>query len=163
MADGFQRLRRWEAADDVVQNASVRLCRTLRETVPDSPRSFFRLAALQIRRELLDLARHYYGPMGQGQNHASVAAGRDDSHAPAVLDPPSTGSHGPEALARWTDFHRIVGELPEQEREVFDLLWYQDMRQDEAARLLGVDVRTLQRRWRRARLALAAAMRADEE
>jgi DNA-directed RNA polymerase specialized sigma24 family protein len=34
--------------------------------------------------------------------------------------------------------------------------------QEEAATLLGVDVRTVQRRWRAARLNLAAAMKSDE-
>ena len=62
---------------------------------------------------------------------------------------------------RWTDFHRLAGGLPEAEREVFDLLWYQDLTQEEAAALLGVDVRTVQRRWRSARLNLAAALKGE--
>src|SRR6516165_7856733 len=72
LSDDFCRLRRWEADDDVFQNAVLRLCRTLREIVPESPSAFFRLAALQIRRELLDLIRHYYGPLGLGENYSSV-------------------------------------------------------------------------------------------
>ena len=42
LTDDFRRLMRWEAADDVFQNAAVRLCRTLKDTVPDSPRAFSR-------------------------------------------------------------------------------------------------------------------------
>ena len=42
---------------------------------PDSTRAFFGLAAEQMRRELLDLARHYYGPEGEGANHDSVGRG----------------------------------------------------------------------------------------
>jgi RNA polymerase sigma factor (sigma-70 family) len=161
LADDFRRLQRWEAADDVYQNAVLRLCRTLRETVPESPREFFRLAALQVRRELLDLARHYYGPLGVGENHASVAADAASTSAPGPGEAVGASTHDPGQLARWTDFHRLAGELPEAEREVFDLLWYQDMPQDEAAALLGVDVRTIQRRWRSARLSLAAALKSD--
>jgi RNA polymerase sigma-70 factor (ECF subfamily) len=44
--------------------------------------------------------------------------------------------------------------LPEAEREVFDLLWYQGLHQDEAAAALGVTVRTVKNRWRSAKLAL---------
>jgi RNA polymerase sigma-70 factor (ECF subfamily) len=159
--DDFRRLRRWEAADDVYQNAAIRLCRALREAVPESPRAFFRLAALQVRRELLDLARHYFGPLGVGENYASVAPGADSTDHQGSPEAADGASHHPEKLARWTDFHRLAGELPEPEREVFDLLWYQDVPQEEAAALLGVDVRTVQRRWRAARLSLAAALNAD--
>jgi RNA polymerase sigma factor (sigma-70 family) len=161
LADDFRRLQRWEAADDVFQNAAVRLFRTLKEMVPDSPRAFYKLAALQIRRELLDLARHYYGPLGQGENHASVAPAGQSTNVsePAAV---ATGTSDPSQLARWTDFHRLAGQLLEPEREVFDLLWYQDMSQEEAAVLLGVDVRTVQRRWRAARLSLAAALKSEE-
>jgi DNA-directed RNA polymerase specialized sigma24 family protein len=39
-------------------------------------------------------------------------------------------------------------------KTTFDLLWYQGLSQDEAAQALGVDVRTVKRRWREARLTL---------
>jgi DNA-directed RNA polymerase specialized sigma24 family protein len=119
------------------------------------------LAALQIRRELLDLARHYYGPLGEANNHASVAPGGASTSSPGPVAV-AAGSHDPSQLTRWTDFHQFAGSLPEPEREVFDLLWYQEVSQEEAATLLGVDVRTVQRRWRAARLSLAAAMKSDE-
>src|SRR5262245_22819150 len=55
------RVARWVDAEDVLQNALLRLLRALESVQPDSTRDFFGLAAEQIRRELLDLARHYYG------------------------------------------------------------------------------------------------------
>src|SRR4051794_28001365 len=58
------RVARWVQTDDVVQNASLQLYRALATVRPDSVRGFFNLAAVQIRRELIDLARHYYGPLG---------------------------------------------------------------------------------------------------
>ena len=64
MLKGFPRVRRWEQTDDVLQNAILRLYRALESTAPESVRSFFNLAAVQIRRELIDLARHYEGPSG---------------------------------------------------------------------------------------------------
>ncbi len=65
------RLRRWEQTDDVFQLAVLRLHRALSEVKPVSVRSFLGLAATQIRRTLMDLARHHYGPEGAGANHES--------------------------------------------------------------------------------------------
>src|SRR5262249_53408538 len=47
-----------------------------------------------------------------------------------------------------------IGKLPEEQREAFDLLWYQELNQEEVARVLGVPVPTVKRRWRDAKLEL---------
>ena len=44
---------------------------------------------------------------------------------------------------------QAIGELPGDEREVFDLVWIDGMTQAEAARVLGVSPVTLKRRWSR--------------
>jgi RNA polymerase sigma-70 factor (ECF subfamily) len=62
----FPNVRRWADTGDVLQNALVRLLRSLKEVDVPSTRDFFGLAAEQLRRELLDLARHFYGPHGYG-------------------------------------------------------------------------------------------------
>src|SRR5262245_15846400 len=59
MLGGFPRVHRWEQTGDVLQNANLRLYRTLKDVTPQSAAEFFKLAALNIRRELLDLAKHY--------------------------------------------------------------------------------------------------------
>src|SRR5262249_56346137 len=65
----FPAVHRWEQTDDVLQNAQLRLLRALQAVTPDSTRAFFGLAAEQIRRELLDLARRYArGPKGSPGN-----------------------------------------------------------------------------------------------
>src|SRR5437763_7400126 len=60
-----RRVGRWVDAEDVLQSALLRLLRSLEAVSPDSTRAFFGLAAEQMRRELLDLARHFYGPQGE--------------------------------------------------------------------------------------------------
>jgi RNA polymerase sigma-70 factor (ECF subfamily) len=155
MLRSWERVHRWEQTGDVMQNATMRLYRSLAEARPARPVDFFRLAALHIRRELCDLAKHYYGPQGVGANHATAAwkrAGEGDSLEPAyeAVD----GGEDPANLAAWTEFHDQVGRLPDDERAVFDLLWYQELSQGEAAMLLSISERTLKRRWASARLRL---------
>ncbi|MBV8231870.1 MAG: sigma-70 family RNA polymerase sigma factor [Planctomycetaceae bacterium] len=156
MLKDFPGVHRWEQTDDVLQNAILRLSRALQAVIPPSSRDFFRLAAVQIRRELIDLARHHSGPQGLGANIASNA-GVDES---ARLNPadPADETHDPGRLADWTEFHRQVEALPDEEREVVDLLFYQGLQQAEAAAVLGVSERTVKRRWQSARLALHAAL-----
>src|SRR5205809_988660 len=54
-------------------------------------------------------------------------------------------------VGRWAELHALVQGLPDEEQAVTDLIFYQGLTQEEAAALLGVDVRTVQRRWQRAR------------
>ena len=153
MLRGYPGVRRWEQTDDVLQNAAMRLCRALDEVKPASVRSFINLAAVQIRRELIDLARHYDGPEGPGRHHAS-RAGSDGSGSPPGPPEAADDTDDPARLAAWTEFHDEVGALPDAEKEVFDLLWYQGLSQAEAAALLGVTERVVKYRWRSARLKL---------
>src|SRR3954452_7824325 len=88
MLRDYARLRRWEETGDVLQNAMIRLNRALGEVAPANVRDFFRLAALEIRRELIDLARHYYRPGGPGDRHASVHGGHPSDPSPHSGGPP---------------------------------------------------------------------------
>jgi RNA polymerase sigma factor (sigma-70 family) len=154
------RVSAWEQADDVLQNAAVRLWRALDRVKPATVDEFLGLAATQIRRELLDLARHYYGPHGQGSNQVAPAAGRDgpDSSTAPVFEGVET-TYDPSRLAIWTEFHRAVEALPDDERALCEMLWYLGLPQDEVAQVLGVDPSTVKRRWRGVRLKLHRAVR----
>jgi RNA polymerase sigma-70 factor (ECF subfamily) len=144
----FPSVARWEQTGDVLQNALVRLMRALPEVMPGSVAGFVGLAAQQMRRELLDLARHYRGPLGHGANHASWPSG-----------PEPAGGDDQEDLERWAAFHEGVASLPEDQRQAVDLLFYHGLEQAEAAELLGVSVRTLQRRWQGALVTLEGRLR----
>jgi RNA polymerase sigma-70 factor (ECF subfamily) len=158
MLNDYRGVRRWEETGDVLQGALVRLCRALEATAAPTVRDFYRLAALQIRRELIDLARHYYGPQGAGAHHASNTPAEDASVAAAPLYEAADLSREPGRVAVWTEFHRQVEALPDEEREVFDLLFYQGLSQAEAADVLAVTDRTIKRRWQGARLKLHQAL-----
>ncbi len=153
MLRGYPGVRRWEQTDDILQNVALRLCRALETIRPESVHSFIRLAALQIRRELIDLARHYEGPEGLGRHHGS-RAGPDGAGTTSEPPDSSSDTDDPARLASWSEFHETIESLPDAEREVFDLLWYHGLTQREAAALLGVTERVAKRRWRSARLKL---------
>jgi len=162
MLRGYPKVHRWEQTDDVLQNAAIRLHRTLQQIPVQTSLDFFRLAALNIRRELLDLARHYYGPQGQGAHHATWGSGDSSTtRSDSGLAAPPDSSDDPARLAAWGEFHRQIGALPDEEREVFDLIWYQGLSQAEAAELLNVSERTIKRRWQAARLKLYEAFEGE--
>jgi len=141
---GYPAVRRWEQTDDVLQNAALRLWRSLEEVTPQDVRSFFALAAVQIRRELIDMARHHYGPHGIGAKHAT----NDGEPGEFPENSKETGTtDDPVSLTEWTELHEKVQELPDVEREVFDLLYYHGLTQAEAAEILGIPLRTLKRHW----------------
>src|SRR5262249_24098033 len=84
-------------------------------------------------------------------NHASHGdANLSDLPNAAARGPDDT--HEPSQFAAWTEFHRQADTQPDDEREVFDLLWYQGLSQADAATLLQASERTVQRRWREARV-----------
>lgn len=145
---------RWVEEWDVFQNAALRLLRALEGTDVADTQAFFNLAAAVIRRELIDLARHFHGPQGVGANHASRPPGDHDSPVPE----PAASISDPGELDRWAALHEAVERLPPEEREVFGLTFYHDWPQAKIAELFGVDERTVRRRWRRAVESLSAAL-----
>jgi RNA polymerase sigma factor (sigma-70 family) len=158
MLRGYPHLRRWEQTDDVFQSAVLRLYRSLGDVRPDSIGQFFGLAATQIRRTLIDLARHHFGPEGAARRHQSEGDVQHQSTAggdsgPARRDEP------PETLDAWAQFHEAVEALPRDERDVFSVIWYGEATQKEAAELIGVTERTIQRRLVRARLLLYESLK----
>jgi RNA polymerase sigma factor (sigma-70 family) len=77
------------------------------------------------------------------------------------LNPSERSTCSAAHLERWAEFHRQVELLPEEEREITSLLWYHGLSQAEAAEMLGISERTLQRRWQSARLKLFEALQGE--
>lgn len=142
----YPRVGRWEQTDDVLQRAMLRLYQSLEAVTLQSGRHFHNLAATQIRRELIELARHYYGPQGHGANYDTDWPADGEGRRVSKHDPPDSSAE-PSSVAQWAEFHQRIDELPTEEREVVDLLFYQDLTQEEAAKVLGVTDRTVRRCW----------------
>lgn len=152
MLANYPHLRRWEQTDDIFQEAVIRLHRSLKDVQPTSVNGFFGLAMTQVRRTLIDLVRHHFGPEGAAAHHdsdagfvASNQSQRQKSFTPAANEV------APETFEQWAKFHETVEEFPEEVRKVFELLWYGGMTQAETAEALSISVPTVRRRWYRAR------------
>ena len=158
MLGRFPDLGRWETTDDVLQNAMIRLHRCLSQVQPESPRHYYNLAATQVRRELIDLTKHHFGPGGLGANHHTDGDGRSadewDGAVQAAVEPAGE----PGNLDGWSAFHEAVESLTAEEREVVNLLWYEGVTHADAAQILGVSTKTVQRRWLSARIMIQDAM-----
>src|SRR5215813_8306557 len=127
--------------DELLGGVVTGLLTALRATRPASVRQFFALACQHMRWQLNDLARRLdQRPAAAALPEAGVAA------------PPSTGS------CLTPDGRRVleaIEDLPQDEREVFDLVGIQGLTHPEAAAVVGVSQKTVQRRLNRARLLLA--------
>src|SRR5262245_15661338 len=122
-------------ADELLGAVAARLLKALREIRPRTVRQFFALANQHIRWELNVLARRL--------DEQPSAVELCEGFVPA---PPSSGS------GLTPDSRRMlaaIDELPEEEREAFDLVRVQGMTRVEAAQLLGVSVVTVKRRLNR--------------
>ena len=127
------------AADtlDVYQGSVMRLLNSLKTVKPETMRDYYRLSALQIRRELLDLAR-------QASGKPRRAAGDDRE---AVDGAPDTAADDYADLDLWCRFHQAVEKLPAEEREAFGLSYYHGWPQSQVAEMFGVSERTVRRWW----------------
>jgi DNA-directed RNA polymerase specialized sigma24 family protein len=140
-----------------VEDAIVHLYQALSEARPAGARELFGFAALNIRRALVDLARQCADLQGSRANYATL--GNEPGGAalpPEGPEQPETGGRGRPGA--WIEFHSQVERLPEEDRELYDLLWYLDLAPAEAAPLLNVSSEVLRRRWQSARLKLHQAL-----
>ena len=152
----FPAVRRWDDTDDVFQNAALRLHRALAEVPVTSARSVMALAATQLHRELIDLARHHAGPQSYAANHASNVMPREAAPATGARFVDLASGFDP-LLDRWTRFHEAIAALPDEDRELFHLVWYVGADQKTIANLLECSPRTVKSRWRVAREKVKAA------
>jgi RNA polymerase sigma-70 factor (ECF subfamily) len=117
-----------------------RLLHALRKVRPTNIRQFFALANRHMRWELNDLARRL--------DKEPVAVEFDE----ALVESPATDDSELSPNAR--RMLDAVEELPDEEREAFDLIRIQNLTQPEAAEVVGVSESTLRRRLNRGLLLL---------
>jgi RNA polymerase sigma factor (sigma-70 family) len=118
--------------DELLSAVVERLLKALRQARPQTVREFFALAGQHMRWELNDLARRLDNQPAAFELHERELA------TPASSD----SGLSPAGLLML----EAIDSLPEDEREAFDLVRIQGLPYAEAAELLGVVPRTVQRR-----------------
>lgn len=157
----FPGLDRWERTGDIAQESALRLYQAVVRDPPATPVDFFGVASHITRCVLIDFLRHYYGPQGSAANHASKPAEASGGEGESRGVDPADNTYDPAPLAEMTELHRQIEALPPEQRQVVDLLVYQDMTLARAAELLNWSVSTVKRRWLEARLSLADRLKSE--
>ena len=138
--------------DELLGGVVAGLLTALRKTRPPTVRQFFALANQHMRWQLNDLARRLDERSAEAALESGIAA--PPASSASVLSP--DGRRMLEAIEG----------LPEDEREVFDLVSIEGLTHGEVATVIGVSEKTVQRRLARARLLLAerlADLRPDQD
>jgi RNA polymerase sigma factor (sigma-70 family) len=133
--------------DELLDALVERLLKALRAVRPQNVRQFFGLANQHIRWELNALARRL------DEHPPAVAM---DSQFAAAPPPPSEPPLTPNAVTML----QAIANLPEDERETFGLVRIQGLSYPQAAEILGVSGKTVQRRINRSLLHLSQQLEA---
>jgi RNA polymerase sigma-70 factor (ECF subfamily) len=128
--------------DELLGGVVAGLLTALQTVRPSTVRQFFALANQHMRWQLNDLARRL------DKQPAVAALVESGAAAPPSSSDSCLTPDGCRIL-------EAIEGLPEDEREVFDLVGIQGLTHPEAAAVVGVSVKTVQRRLNRARLLLA--------
>ena len=127
--------------DELLDAVVERLLKAMRSVRPQTVRQFFTLVNQHLRWELNDLARRLDEQPAVVELQESMAPAQASSDSVMTPD----GRLMLEAIDR----------LPEDDREVFDLVRIQGLTQAEAAEVLSVSPKTVQRRLNHSLLLLA--------
>ena len=128
--------------DEMLSAVVERLMKAMRQTRPTNVRQFFALAGQHMRWELNDMARRL------DEQPAVIELNEELARAPVS----SLSGLTPDARR----IFEAIDRLPEEEREVFDLVRIQGLSQAETARVLEVSPMTVMRRLNRGLQTLAA-------
>jgi RNA polymerase sigma factor (sigma-70 family) len=135
--------------DEMLSAVVERLIKAMREVRPHTVRDFFALANQHMRWELNDLARRL--------DEGGWALELDDRQ-PAAQVPTAATTRSDDSPNILRILHAIEG-LPDDEREVFNLVRIQGMTHQEAADVMSVSTKTVQRRLNQCVMLLSAELR----
>jgi RNA polymerase sigma-70 factor (ECF subfamily) len=128
--------------EEMLSAVVERLMAAMRQVHPQNVRQFFALANQHMRWELNDVARRL-------DERAPVVTLQEGA-VPAIAE--SSGSELSQNARRML---AAIEDLPDDEREVFNLVRIQGLTQPETAALIGASLKTVQRRLSRGLIRLA--------
>jgi len=150
---GFPRGREHDDTTGIFNESYLRLHSALEEVKPKSVRQFLGLAALEIRRTLLDVVRKLSG-RGKEKRGRKASLDANDAEGEGRIDVPISDP-ARKRFEMAEDLFAAMDRLPEELREVVMLHHFQGLMQSEVAALLGVHEDTVKRKWATAQVKLA--------
>ena len=138
LLDGPSNLR----SEELLGGVTERLIKALRTIRPETTRQFFALAFTHLRWELNEVSRRLDAKIRElelGENHVARKSPNED----------------PAPSARLERILDAIDQLPEEEREAFNLIRVQGVTVAEAAEITGASVSTVKRRVNRSIASLA--------
>ncbi|MCI0700390.1 MAG: sigma-70 family RNA polymerase sigma factor [Planctomycetia bacterium] len=145
---GYPGVRRYEQTTEVLHEA---LAKVLSAELPaqfTSAKHIIDWCGRIITNHLIDQLRHYYGPEGMGANLVNIAP-REDSAGQLDFAIDAVDSAGdPVRLTEYREWFAKLQALPEDERRLMYLLFYEEKSVQEVAEILGVDRATVWR-WKK--------------
>jgi RNA polymerase sigma-70 factor (ECF subfamily) len=133
--------------EEMLSGVVERMMKALRRVHPKTVREFFALANQHMRWELNEMARRL--------DHEAHALELRES----AVGSPEIGQSSSQMSPNTARMMAAIEGLPEDERETFSLVRVQGMTQVDAAAILGVSVKTVQRRLARTLPLLARRLR----
>ncbi len=130
--------------EELLSSVVERLMKAMQKARPSGVRQFFALANQHMLWELNDLARRLDKQQPDLELLETLA-----------IAPESSGDELSQTARHMLS---AIESLPEDEREVFSLIRIQEVTQVEAAAILGVTVKTIQRRLNRGLLHLSQSL-----
>jgi RNA polymerase sigma factor (sigma-70 family) len=142
MLNGYDRQKLDEETNGLVAEAYLRLNRSIDDLKPETVRQFFGLAALQMRRHLLDKLRAIHG-RGEMKRPKVTSLSPESSDASAIQ--PGILDAGVQSDGTAIDVLESLDKLDERQRECLVLQHWYGLNHQEIASLLGVSTKTVQR------------------
>jgi RNA polymerase sigma factor (sigma-70 family) len=141
----FPQLRRWEQTNDLTQYAVFSLLQALanEKVQPQSEEHLRNVAQLHVRWTAQTLVRSLKRSVRL--THATPLSPQHPIHVEKMAVAHQTPA---DATLDWIVFHDTVQTLPEVQRDVFRMVWYEDQKKADVAAALGMNLRAVQRAYR---------------
>jgi RNA polymerase sigma factor (sigma-70 family) len=133
---------------DVLQEVYIRLDRAFRNTPPKSRDDYYGRSKHLLYQLMVDTYRNHRGRNGRRPRLLTGQGGAEGRSKP--LETLMDRSGEPSIQAEWNEFHELARALPESQRKVFYLIFYEYRTRPKAAETLAMSSGEVKRLWKSA-------------
>ena len=145
-------LRQRVDPSDIVQETSMTVCKRINEFLVQRPSSFRVWLRSQTLERIIDARRHHFAMKRTVKREYHMTEASSASIAQRLLSGPSQVLRKKELAEQ---VQAVIGKLPETDREILLLRYTEELTNQEAAEVLGIEPATARKRLGRAMRRLA--------